>query len=212
MANILILCYLTLTTNRTKENGFEFLPNLPTLLIGSIFAIIFEESKKTLYGFQQIKSKEAQAANTLVSCVITLCVTMIVIKSDKFITESNQVLYSDVSFFVGLFILKELLFPSIFVEIFELSILRFIGKISYPIYLLHSIAMGTLGISLQGLVTNEKNRPLLFEKGVFLVLGSIMYSTPAHYFMEYPINMLTRRGSNMICNYYSTTTDLGFEK
>ena len=86
---------------------------------------------------------------------------------------------------IGIIILKESLIPSVFVKILEFSVLRFLGKISYPLYLLHPIILEPI----------KKSGTLTLGKQLFIILASIGLATIAHFCIECPIQSI----SNKIC-------------
>jgi peptidoglycan/LPS O-acetylase OafA/YrhL len=83
---------------------------------------------------------------------------------------------------IAFFIVKELLWPTFFGEVFEWNFLCFAGKISYPLYLIHPIFM------VHRFTFDNPGDQLMFAFG-----PAIFISTLIHYGIESPITKLTHR-------------------
>ena len=139
--------------------------------------------------FRKIQnSKRMRQLSNLISFWLISLLFYILYNSKQF-SKKNVLIDKHISMMIGIMILKESLIPSVFVKILEFSMLRFLGKISYPLYLLHPIVLEPL----------KKSGTLTLGKQIFIILASFGLATFAIilYFQSLKITCLKTTKSSV---------------
>ena len=188
---------LTVGRDNLKEH-------ISTFLFGLIVAIFYSEIKQLPRFDELLNNRIIRYISNLMGYILLMFMVSIITKSGLYNCRYIN-LYIDypgspfISLPISLMIIKEILFPGIFAEFFELWILRFAGKISYSIYLLHMLCIRNIfKFSFQQYENpdfDQNGTLLLSSNAIFIFISTFVISTVAYYLIEYPIQMC----SNKLC-------------
>ncbi|KAF4134576.1 Acyltransferase family [Phytophthora infestans] len=177
---------------RTSHTPLE--PHIPTFLSGSLAAVVFVKLdswiKNTGFQFRWWHTLTLRIVESL-----TIAVLLSVCFKGLFFdwVEPNPVPVAEgfpfVSALLTTIFVIEMLRPSCLSTMFEWSVLRYWGKISFSVYLLHSFVIWNPTISAQPKYYNR-----LFARVSLLLL----LATTSYYLVEYPSQLLAQRISRFL--------------
>ncbi|POM68834.1 Acyltransferase family [Phytophthora palmivora] len=177
---------------RTSHTPLE--PHIPTFMSGSLAAVVFVKLdswiKKTDFKFRWWHTLMLRAfEGAVIAVLLSVCFKGLFFDW----VETNPVPVAKgfpfVSALLTAIFVIEMLRPSCLSTMFEWSVLRYWGKISFSVYLLHSFVIWNPTISSQPKYFNR-----LFAR-FFLIL---LLATTSYYLIEYPSQMLAQRISRFL--------------
>ncbi|EEY53344.1 acyltransferase family [Phytophthora infestans T30-4] len=165
-----------------RSNHMPLRPHISTFLTGSLAAVIFVKLdtwiKRTEFVFQCV-------------CVKGLLFTWVhenpapALKGDPYISA-----------FLAIIFVIEMIKPSCVSTMLEWSVLRFWGKISFSVYLMHSFVIYNPTVSAQ---------PNYFDRFFSRMILIMALSTATYYLVEYPSLLFAQRMSKLLANAEKTT-------
>ena len=176
----------------TTRNNYYVQPlsrHLPTFVAGSMSAVIFVKLdtwiKATSFKFRKLHI----VALRIVEAVLIAAYLSVVFRGlffnwlDAPLPRQGYVMpFTSVK--LSLLIMIEMIQPSVVSEIFEWVVLRYLGKISFSLYLLHGFVIYTPRIA------NESN---YYDK-TFMAFGLlILLASASYYLVEFPSQRLAQR-------------------
>ncbi|KAL4164216.1 hypothetical protein KRP22_004836 [Phytophthora ramorum] len=177
---------------RTSHTPLE--PHLPTFLSGSLAAVVFVKLdsliKKTGFKFRWWHTLLLRLIEGLaIAVLLSVCFQGLFFDWVHVNPVPAAKGFPFVSALLTLVFVIEMIHPSCVSAMFEWSILRFCGKISFSVYLLHSFVVWNPTISAQPKYFNR-----LFAR-MFLTLA---LSTATFYLIEYPSQVMAQRISRFL--------------
>ncbi|KAF1791007.1 Acyltransferase 3 [Phytophthora cactorum] len=176
----------------TRDNFYRqpLSMHLPTFVAGSMAAVIFVKLeawiKATGFKFRTLHV----VALRVVEAVLIAAYLSVVFRGLFFnwlglsLPPSTRYIMPFTSVKLSLLIIIEMLQPSTVSQIFEWVVLRYLGKISFSVYLLHVFVIFTPPI---------KQMTNYYDK-TFAVFGLvILLATTSYYLVEYPSQLLAQR-------------------
>ncbi|KAI9983127.1 hypothetical protein PInf_007054 [Phytophthora infestans] len=168
--------------------------HLPTFVAGSMAAIIFVKLeawiKATSFKFRTLHV----VALPVVEAILIAVYLSVVFRGLFFnwlgmpLPPSTRYIMPFTSVKLSLLIVIEMVRPSTVSQVFEWIVLRYLGKISFSVYLLHVFVIFTPPI---------KQMPNYYDK-TFAVFGLvILLATASYHLVEYPSQLLAQRLSRM---------------
>ncbi|GMF20594.1 unnamed protein product [Phytophthora lilii] len=177
-----------------RTSHTPLVPHIPTFVSGSIAAVVFVKldawNKRTGFKFRWWHTLILRAVEGL-----TIAVLLSVCFKGLFFdwVHANPVPaakgFPFVSALLTTIFVIEMTCPSCISTMFEWSVLRYWGKISFSVYLLHSFVIWNSTISQQPKFFNR-----LFSR-IFLLL---LLATTSYYLIEYPSQLLAQRISRFL--------------
>ncbi|KAG2773858.1 hypothetical protein Pcac1_g15517 [Phytophthora cactorum] len=180
----------------TRDNFYRqpLSMHLPTFVAGSMAAVIFVKLeawiKATGFKFRTLHV----VAFRVVEAVLIAAYLSVVFRGLFFnwlglsLPPSTRYIMPFTSVKLSLLIIIEMLQPSTVSQIFEWVVLRYLGKISFSVYLLHVFVIFTPPI---------KQMTNYYDK-TFAVFGLvILLATTSYYLVEYPSQLLAQRLSRL---------------
>ncbi|KAG7389098.1 hypothetical protein PHYBOEH_007575 [Phytophthora boehmeriae] len=176
-------------------------PHLPTFIAGSMAAVLFVKLdmwiKKTGFEF---KRWQTLAVRVIEYAAIALTLSVCFRRNSSPGNPAEPTMFfhwvqkpnspdeggfSFISVPVTVIIVIEMLLPSCVAEIFEWNVLRYWGKISFSVYLLHSFVLFS---DIFGKEPNMYYERMFWRIGLILLLA-----TASYHLVEYPSQLLSQR-------------------
>ncbi|TDH73504.1 hypothetical protein CCR75_003717 [Bremia lactucae] len=186
-----------------RQSHMPLRPHISTFLTGSVAAVVFVKMdtwiKKTEFVFRYwhiipIRMIEGVAITMLFS----VCFRGLLFHWVHANPAPPPSGFPYISAFLAIIIVIEMLLPSCVSTLLEWNFLRYCGKISFSIYLLHSFVLYNPALRTQ---TNYFDR--LFSR-LFIILA---VCTATYYLVEYPSMLLAKRVSAFLANAEKKATD-----
>ena len=168
--------------------------HISVFLFGTIIAILYNEIKLLNNLNKILANKTFRKILNLIVYILLLFAFSIATREGLF-SWMNINKYKDlpgllfISLSVSLIILKEILVSGHISGFFELSVLRYAGKISYSIYLLNMIC-----INYYFHYIHDNQTSAIYSS----IILTFMFSTITYFLIEYPIQLC----SNKMCGYF----------
>ncbi|KAG6577991.1 acyltransferase family [Phytophthora cinnamomi] len=178
----------------SRQSHMPMRPHIGTFLTGSLAAVVFVKldlwMKKTKFTFRLWHTVLLRVAEWLsISMLLSVCFRGLLFTW----VHPNPALPPDgfpyTSAFLAIIFVIEMLRPSWVSTSLEWNVLRFWGKISFSVYLMHTFIIENPKISAQG---NYFDR---FFSRLLLILA---LSTATYYLIEYPSQLLAQRISRIL--------------
>uniref|UniRef100_K3WMB6 Acyltransferase 3 domain-containing protein n=1 Tax=Globisporangium ultimum (strain ATCC 200006 / CBS 805.95 / DAOM BR144) TaxID=431595 RepID=K3WMB6_GLOUD len=176
-------------------------PHLPTFVSGSMAAVIYikldDAIKRNSFEFSKWQRRGVHAVQYLVfALLLSVCYRGLLfdwVHANPF-HENHGARF--ISLHVTVLIVVEMLLPSSISTIFEWSVLRYWGKISFSVYLLHSFVIYTDSVH---------NQPNYYDK-LFGQFGLIfLLATASYHLIEYPSQLMAQRISKVLAQREGST-------
>ncbi|KAG7384015.1 hypothetical protein PHYPSEUDO_003040 [Phytophthora pseudosyringae] len=177
---------------RTSHTPLE--PHIPTFLSGSLAAVVFVKLdswiKRSEFKFRWWHTLTLRVVEALtIAVLLSVCFKGLFFDWVKPNPVPEAKGFPFVSALLTTIFVIEMIHPSCVSTMFEWSVLRYWGKISFSVYLLHSLVIWNPTISGQ---TKYFNR--LFARFFLLLL----LATASYHLVEYPSQLLAQRISRFL--------------
>ncbi|ETN02291.1 hypothetical protein PPTG_16537 [Phytophthora nicotianae INRA-310] len=179
-----------------RSSHMPMRPHISTFLTGSLAAVAFVKLdlwiKKTEFVFQwwhttAVRAVEALAISMLLSvCFRGLLFTWVHANPAPATKGSPYI-----SAFLAIIFVIEMIKPSCVSTMLEWSVLRFWGKISFSVYLMHSFVIYNPTVS------DQEN---YFDRFFSRLVLTVALSTATYYLIEYPSLLFAQRISKFLAN------------
>jgi peptidoglycan/LPS O-acetylase OafA/YrhL len=179
---------------KVRNSHMPLMPHLHTFVLGSLAAVVFVKLdlliKKTGFVFRLWHTLLLRAVEGLtVALMLSVCFRGLLF---DWVME-NPAPPADgfpfVSVFMASIMVMEIIHPSCVSTMFEWNVLRFWGKISFSIYLLHTFVVKCPPVSLQ---------PNYFNRLFAWLFMTMALATTSYYLIEYPSQLLAQRISRFL--------------
>jgi peptidoglycan/LPS O-acetylase OafA/YrhL len=181
-----------------RSSHSPLMPHFPTFLAGSMAAALFVKldvwMKATGFAFNTLHKLAIRAVEyAAIALILSVCFRRNAPPGQPaeptmffhWVHEHDDGGFPFVSVPVTLVIVVEMLLPSCISTMFEWSVLRYWGKISFSVYLLHSFVVFS---DIYG------SEPSMYYERFFLRLGLILgLCTASYHLIEYPSQLLAQR-------------------
>lgn len=146
--------------NKYRTSHSPLLPHIPTFLSGSLAAVVFVKLdtliKKTGFKFRKWHTVPLRAVEGLImALLLSVCFRGLFFDWVHSNPASDTPGFPFVSAYLTVLFVIEMLHPSCVSTMFEWSVIRYWGKISFSVYLLHSFVVWNPTISVQSKYFNR---------------------------------------------------------
>jgi len=179
---------------KVRNSHMPLMPHLHTFVLGSLAAVVFVKLdlliKKTGFKFRLWHTVLLRAVEGLtIALMLSVCFRGLLF---DWVVE-NPAPPADgfpfISIHMALIMVMEIIHPSCVSTMFEWSVLRFWGKISFSIYLLHTFVVKFPPVS---------HQPNYFNRLFTRLFMTIALATASYYLIEYPSQLLAQRISRFL--------------
>ncbi|RLN94432.1 hypothetical protein BBJ28_00010677 [Nothophytophthora sp. Chile5] len=172
-----------------RTSHMELRPHFPTFVAGSMAAIIFVKLdtwiKATGFEFRKTHVFMIRVIEYITIAVfLSLCFHGLFFHWVHANTAPNEKGFSFISVLLTVLFVIEMILPSCVSTMFEWSVLRYWGKISFSVYLLHSFILYARVIGAQ---------PNWYDKVFSRFILILLLSTVSYHLVEYPSQLLSQR-------------------
>jgi peptidoglycan/LPS O-acetylase OafA/YrhL len=169
-------------------------PHMPTFLSGSLAAVVFVKldvwKKRTGFTFRWYHTALVRAAEGLaIAVLLSVCFKGLLFDWVQANPVPEAQGFPFVSALLTAIFVIEMIHPSCVSTMFEWSVLRYWGKISFSVYLLHSFVVWNPTISAQ---------PKYFNRLFARMFLTLVLATASYHLVEYPSQRLAQRLSRFL--------------
>ncbi|KAF1331095.1 Acyltransferase family, partial [Globisporangium splendens] len=186
------IVYAGLYSYRTSH--YPLRPHIPTFLSGSMAAVVFVKLdawlQQTAFQFHKWHMLVVRGVESVTLAVLlSVCFRGLFFHWVKANPVSQTPGFPFVSVLVTILIVLEMLWPSSLSSALEWSVLRYWGKISFSVYLLHSFVI------YNDVIRHQKN---YYDKLVAHFGLICLLATASYHLVEYPSQLLAQRISKKL--------------